>query len=570
MKDMAKHPWLLERKEKDGTHRFYLRAKVPVDLIGIMGKKEIKRSLKTGDRKEARQRIDIEAAKLKQEFSDARRKLNNQPQNIADLSETDLQRMVLLWFHRAERQSARENFHTLTAQEFDAISDSLNHTDAVLGEPNDPTTQASVQAQADAILIDAGWSSEDHCIGSYRVGTSANVDKANPQYHRLCELAHRAMLERVRRDQSKLRGEAVGTAYDPIFASVTAATPPESLAADDASPPISDILDKWISERQPPEKTAREWRTAVRRFNEVTGSNLAVASITRGHVREYKDALLKLPGVLTHKLRELTMPEIIATTEDSDAQRLSPQAVKKQIAAISTLLSWAESNGHREDNPASGITAATAKNAPRPRLPYSVDDMRPNLNSLPQFRERQPSRFWVPILALYTGARMNELGQLELADVRERDGIAYIDISAEGDGKSLKTKSSVREVPIHPELVRIGFLDFLAQRRKKGGKVFFPDLKPDSIGNLTGNLSKWYGWHVRKLGITDPRKVFHSFRHTFKDACRAARITEEVHDALTGHSGGGVGRTYGGGVPLDVKADEIAKITYDGLDHSNL
>lgn len=149
---MAKHPWLLERKEKDGTHRFYLRAKVPVDLIGIMGKKEIKRSLKTGDRKEARQRIDIEAAKLNQEFTDARRKLGNQPQTIADLSETDVQRMVLLWFHRAERQSAGENFHTLTAQGFEAISDNLNHTEAALGEPNDPTTQASVQAQADAIL----------------------------------------------------------------------------------------------------------------------------------------------------------------------------------------------------------------------------------------------------------------------------------------------------------------------------------------------------------------------------------------------------------------------------------
>jgi hypothetical protein len=351
MEGMAKHPWLRERKDKDGTHRFYLRAKMPVDLIGIIGKKEIKRSLKTSGRK------------------DARRKLSNQPQKISELSETDLQRIVLLWFHRAESQSAEENLHTLTAHEFEAISNNLNHTEAALREPDDPTTRSSVQTQADAILIDAGWPSKYHHVGGFEGGTVVDIDKANSQYHRLCELVHRAMLERVRRDQSKLRGEAVGTAYDPIFASVTAATPPESLKEDDASPPLSEILDKWISERQPPEKTAREWKTAVRRFKEVCGSDLPVASITKGHVREFKDALLKLPAVLSHRLRERTIPEIIAATVGNDTRRLSAQAVKKQLAAISTLLSWAAHNGHREDNPASGITVATAKNTPRPPPP---------------------------------------------------------------------------------------------------------------------------------------------------------------------------------------------------------
>lgn len=115
---MAKYPWLFYRQERDGTRRYYLRARVPNDLIAVIGKKEIKRSLKTGDRKEALQRIDIEAAKLKQEFSDARRKLSNQPQSIANLSDIDLRRMVLLWFHDTERRSAGGNFHTLTIQDY--------------------------------------------------------------------------------------------------------------------------------------------------------------------------------------------------------------------------------------------------------------------------------------------------------------------------------------------------------------------------------------------------------------------------------------------------------------------
>ena len=66
-------------------------------------------------------------------------------------------------------------------------------------------------------------------------------------------------------------------------------------------------------------------------------------------------------------------------------------------------------------------------------------------------------------------------------------------------------------------------------------------------------------------------KDFHSFRHGFKDACRAARIGEEGHDALTGHTGGGIGRDYGdNGVPLDVKADAIKAITFPGLDLAHL
>lgn len=94
----------------------------------------------------------------------------------------------------------------------------------------------------------------------------------------------------------------------------------------------------------------------------------------------------------------------------------------------------------------------------------------------------------------------------------------------------------------------------------------WPELKPDSKGKLTGNWSKWWGRYAREeVGITDPRKVFHSFRHTFKDATRAAGIEEALSDALTGHSGGGVGRTYGRGYPIDKLTEAVARIRYPGL-----
>jgi integrase len=71
-----------------------------------------------------------------------------------------------------------------------------------------------------------------------------------------------------------------------------------------------------------------------------------------------------------------------------------------------------------------------------------------------------------------------------------------------------------------------------------GDERLFPELRQDNKGVLTGNFSKWFGRYLREsVGIKDRRKTFHSFRHTFKDVCREAEVSQEVHDALTGVSG---------------------------------
>ncbi len=82
-----------------------------------------------------------------------------------------------------------------------------------------------------------------------------------------------------------------------------------------------------------------------------------------------------------------------------------------------------------------------------------------------------------------------------------------------------------------------------------------------------GKVSKRFGRHLRvRLGMSDRRRTFHSFPHTFKDACRAAGTPAEVHDALSGHAGGSAGSRYGReGAPLAIKAAQLAKISYSGL-----
>jgi integrase len=172
--------------------------------------------------------------------------------------------------------------------------------------------------------------------------------------------------------------------------------------------------------------------------------------------------------------------------------------------------------------------------------------------------------FWLPLLALFTGARLEELGQLLVRDVQSQDGIDYLAITTIGGRKSLKNLASVRRVPIHPELVKIGFLDFVKKQREEGQEELFPELERSKQGSKTKAFSQWINRYLGAVGITSETKVFHCFRHTWKDAARAARMQEEHQDALVGHSGDGkIGRGYGSrGVPLEVLSAAMATIEH--------
>jgi integrase len=155
--------------------------------------------------------------------------------------------------------------------------------------------------------------------------------------------------------------------------------------------------------------------------------------------------------------------------------------------------------------------------------------------------------------------QVSEIAQLRVCDVRQdgEQGRWFFDVGRTG-GRTTKTEGSIRRIPIHPELVRIGLLRYREGLVAEGcapGASLWPDAP------RSGQWSKWFGRYLRKtVKITDRRKVFHSFRHTFKRMARSAGLPEELHDALTGHVGGGVGRAYGRGYSLAPLASAMDKI----------
>jgi integrase len=177
--------------------------------------------------------------------------------------------------------------------------------------------------------------------------------------------------------------------------------------------------------------------------------------------------------------------------------------------------------------------------------------------------------YWLPLLGLFTGARLNEIGQLGTADVKKQDGVTFIHFTDQGEGQRLKTGGKSRKrVPVHETLIKLGFLRYVDSMRKAKEERLFPDLRADSHGHLTGNWSKWFNRYLDKaVGITDAGKDFHSFRHTFKHHARACGIPEDQHDALTGHANVSVSRAYGGaeGYPLGQLAKAMKKLGFAGL-----
>ncbi|MBU2764492.1 DUF6538 domain-containing protein [Acidithiobacillus caldus] len=168
------------------------------------------------------------------------------------------------------------------------------------------------------------------------------------------------------------------------------------------------------------------------------------------------------------------------------------------------------------------------------------------------------ARIWIPLIALYSGARLNEIGQLTVDHI-VREPVPHFRIL------QAKNQGSIRDVPLHPKLIDLGFLDYVEAIRSAGYRSLWPFLRSRSqVSTDSEVLGRWFGRFLHHTLNLPPEVTFHSFRHTFKDLCRNALIPRELHHALTGHASPGqvenVGDSYGDGYSIAVKARELAKV----------
>lgn len=126
-----------------------------------------------------------------------------------------------------------------------------------------------------------------------------------------------------------------------------------------------------------------------------------------------------------------------------------------------------------------------------------------------------PYQYWVPLVGLFTGARLNEISQLSTKDIREVDGIYIFDFN-DADEKELKNIQSIRSMPVHPKLIEMGLIEHWKEKSKEGDVNLFETGKGKKDG-YGKNPGQWFNQkYLREIvGIDSPTKVFHCFRHTF-------------------------------------------------------
>ena len=245
-------------------------------------------------------------------------------------------------------------------------------------------------------------------------------------------------------------------------------------------------------------------------------------------------------------------------------------SVAKKIGFISTILQVGYDAGQLTQNVARGLKIPKAHVDPLVRRPFTADELTRLFSSHVYSKKARPragggaAAAWLPVLALATGCRLEELAQLRIEDViYDQDYGWYLRVCDLHAEQRIKTTSSRRLVPLHRELEPAGFLRYL-DMISDGNGWLWPELDPDHDGRRGGNFGKWFARYLRSsrgAGISDPCVVFHAFRHLFKTLCREAEITEEVHDALTGHAATSVGRGYGA-MPLRTLRSAMDRIRF--------
>ncbi|QFU75353.1 site-specific integrase [Halioglobus maricola] len=270
--------------------------------------------------------------------------------------------------------------------------------------------------------------------------------------------------------------------------------------------------------------------------------------------REHLEALLRLPRRRTDRKPYKSMPiDAVLELDTPPDQLLSATSINERMKRLGKLWEWAtEAEAYSGPNPFRSKTLRLPEK-PRERGRYTEEDLKV-LFSSPLFACKEYRRgpggrkswWWLIILGLYTGARVGELAQLRLEDVQTVDGVMCLSINDEGD-KSVKTPAGIRLVPVHPELLRLGFEEYLLHLKQRGHNHILP-YPNENTEDPAQRCSKWFGGTYRAnelpAGWSLKNLVYHSFRHTFINrAIKEQGIDTMVVQSLAGHTLEGMGES---------------------------
>ena len=280
----------------------------------------------------------------------------------------------------------------------------------------------------------------------------------------------------------------------------------------------------------------------------------------RATAADFRRVLSHLPADYgkAAKWRGMPLRALVARAEaEGVTEVLTLKTVVRHMSALSSFWTWLVENG-RVPKGSENIFAGFGKGRRKSltavraeRAMWEPGQLRALFATpvwtgcLSAERRNQPGphvirddKFWVPLIGLFTGMRLEEICQLLVEDVRSIEGIWVFDVRA-GAGRHLKNDDSVRLVPIHRDLLRLGLIEQLVAGRASGHRLFTALTEQGADGKLGIGFTKWFCRYRKLTGVYDERRDFHSLRHTVTTLLVNAGAHPVWLDELIGHANPG-------------------------------
>ncbi|MGP4669364.1 DUF6538 domain-containing protein [Agrobacterium pusense] len=594
---MARISYLLRRGAS-----YYARIKVPTDLVEIVGKKELVKALGTKEENDAKRLMWPVVEDWTRQFDDLRARRTMTADDKAHATwqhyeatlerdeaarrnaptQADVDAATRTMFARAERGeiSSADPLAILDATLEVQAKQRAHDVDAISRRAKLTDMQKHLASGTTALIA--------HEVDDYVDQNRLIVDRDSPDWKDTARLMMRGEVEGLKRSFERDAGDYTGRPSDPIVKPVTgsareAAAPGET---------IMELFENYARENpnQIKPDTLAQARRDVGLFVEYVGSTCPVHRIDKKAVREWKALLLQYPvkASETKAFEGMKLAQIVKHNETVKKPTISTTTVNRYLSGFSAFCTWLTNHGYLTANPAADMFLKKSKE--KTTKPFKVDDMNALFKSpfftgcqsdeAPRFWSKpgnvliRDHRYWVPLIMLYSGARPAEIAQLGVDDVREDRGHWIMHITTEGEGdKSVKTDGSMRVVPVHPELIKLGLLDYHADMKERGQKRLFPLAERNERGQMIADFSRDFPRYLTKIGLKEGRGLsLYSFRHGAADALRRAGFLDEQFGFLLGHTSGTMTQRYGT-LPqgmLEQRVELVNAIAYPDLALSHL
>lgn len=537
-----------KKRTKNGItvlRNWQVRIYVPKQYQEMLGSPDVVRSLHTEDEREAHRRAVRKVAEFHEEWESLQAPAPIDPEAIA----------VSVGYDRMLERLIERNASGGAEPDVQAEARRRSHRKLVSkyrGGDFDPWEGAAERAI------------EEHGL---------NIAKGSPEFSAFTKAIAEATLDAIGVELRAADGEFDAAPRSRIVSDVRAreakrAKPGETIAE------LFEVYAKGLLEsgKKRPAGVDQD-RVVVLQFAEFVGVERAVSSIGYEEAKEYVDALAHIPLGYTKKkaYRGLTVREAIAKAQAEGAATLSLISQQRYISTLSPFFKHlkGEAGGRLvPTNPFDGLhkdVSRARRESSRP--PFCADQIGQIVNSplftgflgdgkehLPGNQRAEDWRYWIPLICVFTGARIGEAAQLHVDDIFRLEGIWCIEFRSDTETNQAIKNNETRLVAVHDTLRRIGLIEFVERRQDEAqepSEQLFPELEPGERGQFGDMPSSWWRRYLEKIGVKarGRRDGFgsHSFRHTLHDQLRAAGHLDDVFGPLImGHSKGGVTSRYGG------------------------